>query len=423
MPFSLFSHSVHAGRSVVLTVWWLACGGLIPLSAAPPATATAPVHPLRFIDTSMESGSPLWWEIDDAGVVHAHLTYDQERLSTNRANGHWLFRIEAEPGADLTLDLGPFGNVWNGTLTNPVWEATITFVSDDGKQWRPVKLEPAGPFRVRMKLKMKGESLHVARLEPYRLSELERFKQEIAGHPMVEIRPLGQTVQGQELELVRVGNPAAPKQVLIRARAHPWEPGGNWVVEGLVRRLLCGDAEATRYLERYCLYIQPMANKDGVRRGMTRFNLRGKDLNRQWDRPADPALAPENAALESWIEGQIATNKRPDLMLDFHNDANGTLHISRPEMAPAALADYLSRMERLETVLRLHTWFTEGSSQSSFRNPGSIGEGLLSRYGISAVVHELNANWIAGLNDYPYARHWVSYGEQFATALFHFFEE
>ena len=26
-----------------------------------------------------------------------------------------------------------------------------------------------------------------------------------------------------------------------------------------------------------------MANKDGVARGGTRFNLRGKDLNRNWD--------------------------------------------------------------------------------------------------------------------------------------------
>lgn len=397
----------------------LLLAGTVSGQTPPPAAA----HPLRFIDTSMESGSPLWWEIDDAGVVQAHLTYDQERLSPNRANGHWLFRIEAEPGAEITLELGPFGNIWNGKLTKPVWEATITFISDDGEQWRPIKLEPATPFRARMNLQMKGDSLHVARLEPYRLSELERFKTEIKSHSLVEITEIGQTVEQQPLEMIRVGDPDAPNQVLIRARAHPWEPGGNWVVEGLVRRLLRDDPAAKSYLARYCLHIQPLANKDGVRRGMTRFNVRGKDLNRQWDVPADPLLAPENTALESWIERQIAAGKRPDLMLDFHNDANGSLHISRPEMEPQAMAAYLAKMERLETVLRRHTWFTEGSSQSSFRNPGSIGEGLLTRYGISAVVHELNANWIAGLNDYPYARHWVTYGETFATALFDFFAE
>ena len=45
-----------------------------------------------------------------------------------------------------------------------------------------------------------------------------------------------------------------------------------------------------------------MANKDGVALGRTRFNLQGKDLNRDWDKPADPRLAPENYALEKWLE-------------------------------------------------------------------------------------------------------------------------
>ena len=36
------------------------------------------------------------------------------------------------------------------------------------------------------------------------------------------------------MEIIRVGNPNAEKNIIIRARAHPWEPGGNWVIEGLV---------------------------------------------------------------------------------------------------------------------------------------------------------------------------------------------
>ena len=32
-------------------------------------------------------------------------------------------------------------------------------------------------------------------------------------------------------------DPDSPHHVLLRARAHPWEPGGNWVVQGLIRRL------------------------------------------------------------------------------------------------------------------------------------------------------------------------------------------
>jgi hypothetical protein len=381
-----------------------------------------PPHPLRFIDTAFEHASPLWWEVDADGVVQIHLVYDQERSSPNRANGHWLFRVEAEPGAELTLELGPFANVWNRRPSGPIPEAKVAFLSDDGLVWRAVDVEPAEPHRLKIPIRMQGDSLYVARLEPYRISDLEKLKTEIGKHPLVEIVPIGRTVEQRELEMIRVGRPDAPYRILIRARAHPWEPGGNWVVEGLLRRLLRDDEAARRYLQRYCVYVMPIANKDGVARGLTRFNLRGMDLNRNWDRPAAPDLAPENAALEQWIEAKIADGQRPDLMLDFHNDAGGRLHISRPELEPAALAAYLARMEHLEKMLREHTWFTEGSTQSTFRNPGSIGEGLLARYGIAAVVHELNANRIAGLDDYPTAANWRKYGEQLAEAFYGYFD-
>ncbi len=378
--------------------------------------------PLRFIDTAFEHASPLWWEQDDGGPIRIHLMYDQERSSPNRANGHWLFRIEAEPGAELTLDLGPFANVWNHRPSGPIPEAKVAFVSNDGRSWEPVPTEPTDPHRLKLTVQMQSDSLYVARLEPYGIDDLERLKARIADHPSIRIDSIGWTVQRRELEMIRVGRLDAPHRVLIRARAHPWEPGGNWVIEGLLERLLSGEPSAKRYLERYAVDIMPMANKDGVARGMTRFNLRGRDLNRNWDQPADGELAPENAALERWLEAEIAAGRRPELMLDFHNDAHGRLHISRPDLDPKAMAAYLDRMEHLEQVLRAHTWFTEGSTRSTFRNPGSIGEGLLARYGIAAVVYELNANWIAGLEDYPRSEHWTKFGHQLATALYHYFD-
>jgi len=171
-------------------------------------------------------------------------------------------------------------------------------------------------------------------------------------------------------------------------------------------------------LEGYCVYILPMANKDGVARGRTRFNLEGKDLNRDWNKPADPRLAPENYALEKWLEGMIRAGRLPDLALELHNDGAGTLHVSRCPVPD--LNRYLQRMATLESLLRRHTWFTEGSTIEVFRNAGTLGEGWLERYGIDAAVHEFNCNWIAGLNDYPSAHHWKTYGEQLATVFYEY---
>ena len=188
----------------------------------------------------------------------------------------------------------------------------------------------------------------------------------------------------------------------------------------MIRRLLKDDVKARAYLERYSVYIMPMANKDGVARGWTRFNAAGKDLNRNWDQPADSVHAPENQALETWIESMIAQGRKPDLMIDFHNDQGGRLHISRPNVD---LKRYLARMKRFESLLREHTWFTEGATGGDYRNPGTIGEGLLERYGIHACVHELNANWIAGLDAYPGSKNWELYGQQLCEVFYQLFRD
>jgi predicted deacylase len=163
----------------------------------------------------------------------------------------------------------------------------------------------------------------------------------------------------------------------------------------------------------------PMANKDGVARGRTRFNMNGKDLNRDWLQPADPTLAPENAALEKWLEAMITRGKRPDLAIDFHNDASGKLHFARSEIDDAPWDGYLKRLKRFEEVLRANSFFTEGSSTGI---SSTIAGGLQKRYGIPACIHELNADWIAGLDDYPTAANWMTYGEQLSVVFRKYFQ-
>lgn len=387
---------------------------------APPASASPPA-PLEFIDTSFENASPLWYEFAEDGTVIVNLLYDHERNSPNRAAGHFHFRIHAAKGKKLTLEFRNLDNVWNGRPGTVAKEIKQVVVSQDGRNWTPVPTQAPEAGRVRVEIEMPAEALFVARAEPYRLSDLNRFMDEIKANPLVKITPIGKTVQGRELEIIRVGRDEAPNRVFIRARAHPWEPVGNWVTEGLIRRLLKGDAEAEKFLARYSVSILPMANKDGVERGGTRFNLLGKDLNRNWDKPADPQLAPENAALERWLDAEIKAGRRPSLALDLHNDGSGLLHLSRPEGPEGE--KHVARMAVFEQCLRDHTWFTEGSTKPSFRNPGSLGEGFFKRFGIDAAVLEFNCNDIAGLKQPALGRHWLTFGSGLAAAFDAYFEK
>jgi hypothetical protein len=393
-------------------------------SASPrPAAAnqTASASALDFIESGFENASPVWYETAPDGTILVHLLYDHERASPNRAAGHIHFRLHGKAGARVTLEFRNLDNVWNGKPGSVAGELKTMVVSENGRDWSPVPTEALPGNRVRLSVTLPGPALYVARTEPYRLSDLDRLLAAIRDHPRVSITAIGRSAGGRELEIVRIGDANAPSRVFVRARAHPWESGSSWVAHGLIERLLRDDAPTRKLLEQYVVYVLPMANKDGVARGGTRFNALGKDLNRNWDKPADPALAPENAALERWLEGAIADRRPPHLAIELHNDGRGLLHISRPPVPQ--LDRHLARMAVLERLLRSMTWFTEGSTTAAFRNSGTLGDGWLQRFGIDAVVHELNCNWIEGVKDYPSSAHWRQYGASLADVLARYFAE
>jgi hypothetical protein len=59
------------------------------------------------------------------------------------------------------------------------------------------------------------------------------------------------------------------------------------------------------------------------------------------------------------------------------------------------------------------------------RTPGRPGRPRIhrheQRYGIDAVVHEFNCNWIAGLGVQPLGRNWIEYGEKLAEVFDEYF--
>ncbi|MCA9196555.1 MAG: hypothetical protein KDA87_03415 [Planctomycetales bacterium] len=388
---------------VSLSLFWNAIGQT-------PSQPADPVRTVDYIDTSFENASPVWYEFDSNRTIQVHLLYDHERYSPNRAAGHFHFRVHAKPGSVIRIEFNNLENVWNGKKASVAKELKAAAISHDGKTWKTIGMFTTDDGRAGLEVTLESDSVFVARIQPYRVSDLDKMLQRIRSDRRVAIQEIGRTVENRPLEIVRIGKPNAANHVFLRARAHPWEAGGNWVVEGLVERLLSDDAVSVEFLEQCCVSILPMANKDGVARGRTRFNSLGKDLNRNWDKPTDAALCPENAALEQWLKQEIAAGRKPDLAMELHNDGSGKLHISRPPVPN--LEQHVQRMRLLESLLRRYTWFTEGSTEASFRNSGTLGDGWLERFGIDATVHEFNCHWIAGLQKHPEAEDWKNYGRQ-----------
>src|SRR5881394_724177 len=193
--------SILLALAVALTT--LAAFGAEP--AQSPVAATN--HPLEFIDTSFENASPVWYDLAPDSTVLVHLLYDHERSSPNRAAGHIHFQLHAKPGSKLTLEFKNLDNVWNGVSGSIARELKTVVISEDGRVWKSVPLKSLQENRVQLQLEMPGPRLFVARVEPYRLSDLDQFLAGIRTNRLVQISVIGRTVQGRELEMIRVGEP------------------------------------------------------------------------------------------------------------------------------------------------------------------------------------------------------------------------
>ncbi len=158
-----------------------------------------------------------------------------------------------------------------------------------------------------------ADSVWIAYFAPY---SMERHLDLIAriGHaPGVTTRVLGQTLDGQDLDVVEMGD--GPLQVWLYARQHPGESMAEWWMEGALDRLIePDDAVAIGLRSRARLHIVPNMNPDGSRRGHLRTNAAGANLNREWAGPTldrSPEVVHVLAAMD-------ATGV--DFAMDVHGD-------------------------------------------------------------------------------------------------------
>lgn len=138
-----------------------------------------------------------------------------------------------------------------------------------------------------------------------------------AGAPDARVQEIGRSVQGRALRVVRVGDPAAARKLLVVGCVHGDECAGRAVVARLRR------TPAPRGTE---VMLVRNLNPDGLRRG-TRGNARGVDLNRnasagwrdlgprgtRFHAGARPFSEPESRAIRALILAE-----RPVLTLWYH---------------------------------------------------------------------------------------------------------
>ena len=151
-------------------------------------------------------------------------------------------------------------------------------ISENGRDWKPVPTESLPGNRVRLTVIMPGPTLYVAGWNHIGCPTLTACWDPSVTIHAVQITNIGRTAGGRDLEIIQIGTPCAVSRL-------PAGPGASVGVWQQLDGPGTGAASAERgcrderISQRYTVYILPMANKDGVARGMTRFNGKGKDLN------------------------------------------------------------------------------------------------------------------------------------------------
>ena len=230
----------------------------------------------------------------DAGnieVVDATNPEDvQLRIRKDHGSDHfqWFhFRVSGVRDTALRLRIV---NAGEASYTEG-WTNYRACYSYDRQTWRRVATTSYADGTLTIAHTPEKDAIWYAYFAPFPIERHHDLVARCITSPLVEHTLLGQTLDGQDLDMLRVtaggGAPSATKkQCWVFARQHPGESMAEHFMEGLLARLLDRDDPVSRaLLDAADFWIVPNMNPDGSRRGHLRTNACGANLNREWLEP------------------------------------------------------------------------------------------------------------------------------------------
>lgn len=195
------------------------------------------------------------------------------------------------------------------------WQDYQAVASYDREHWFRVPTQYDGE-KLTITLMPEYDSVYFAYFAPYSYERHQDLIHNAQMHRDCQIQVLGQTLDGRDMTLLKVGQAEEGKRnIWITARQHPGETMAQWFVEGLLDRLLDEDDGVARaLLTKAVFYIVPNMNPDGSVRGHLRTNACGANLNREWLTPS-MERSPEVFLVR---EQMLAIGV--DMFLDVHGD-------------------------------------------------------------------------------------------------------
>lgn len=218
------------------------------------------------------------------------------------------FRVTGAAGRALELRLTNAG----GSAYPFGWPGYRACISHDRQEWERTETGYAdGVLTIRVT--PATDSLWVAYFAPYSTERHHDLIASVLSYPDVAYRSLGQTLDGQDIDYLRIGD--GPLQVWLYGRQHPGETMTEFWMEGALELLLDpADPVARRLKTRCTFHVVPNMNPDGSRRGHLRTNAAGVNLNREWHAPSAERSPEVLHVLEEMKRTGV------DFAMDVHGD-------------------------------------------------------------------------------------------------------
>ena len=222
------------------------------------------------------------------------------------------------------------------------WPNYRACMSEDRETWVRIDTEYADGI-LTFRATPERNSVWFAYFAPYTMEMHHDLIASAIAHPVVSYRSLGQSLDGQEMDYLKIGE--GKLQLWLYARQHPGETMAEYWMEGALERLLDdSDPVARKLREKATIHIIPNMNPDGSRRGHLRTNAAGINLNREWHNPS----------LERSPEVFHVLNEMAKTGVDFAMDVHGDESIE---------ANFLAGFEGIPSLkpeqLALFTRFSE----------------------------------------------------------------
>ena len=330
----------------------------------------------------------------DEVTFRCHVAGQSDERGRNRQANWYYFRMDHVKGKSLAITLTDFVGEYNDTPGAVAMNASIRPVfSDDGHSWKFAENMQWDDQKkeATVRLQVETDSVWIAHVPPYTTSDLIRFLDELNARPPVLVETIGKSVNGRDLFLVTVTNPATPdagKKVLwLIAREHAWETGTSAVMEAALRFISSDDPEAVRLRDRIIFKAIPMLDPDGCATGKVRFNANGYDVNRHWDHVSlsskeDLRLMPEiwyaKRAIFAWADA------RPiDLVVNLHNTETNEYMETNATDGPAQ-----ARMQRFFQLLSARSSFDPTKPLAVVTTPATSTNALYAQKNVPVLLME-----------------------------------